>query len=110
MKKLSHFLKQYFWDVDFKKLNPKKYPYFAIERILEYGDEKAVKWLFKHFEQSKIKQTLSKSQTISYLNANYWALVLGIPKNLVLCLKKQSRHKLKKPLFYERFYKKTWPY
>jgi len=100
MKRLPPFLKKYFWDVDFEKLNPHKYPYFVIERILEYGDDKPAKWMLRHFNRAELKQTLSKRRGISRRSANYWALILGIPKNQILCLKKQYQSNLQK----------TWPY
>lgn len=100
MKKLPLFLKQYFWEVNFDKLNPNKYPYYIIGRILEYGDEKAVKWMFENFETKKMKRAIVKRRDISPLSANYWRLVLDIPKNKILCLKKQFPSKLQK----------TWSY
>jgi hypothetical protein len=38
-------LHRYFWDVDAKRLNIRKYRQFIIERILEFGDEKAIRWV-----------------------------------------------------------------
>jgi hypothetical protein len=43
VKSLPRFLKKYFWNVDFLKLDRKTHSQFIIERILEYGDEKTVK-------------------------------------------------------------------
>jgi len=100
MKKLPQFLKQYFWDVDFSKLDKKNYSQFIIERILEYGDEKAVKWLSQNFTKSEIKRTLTKRRNISPLSANYWSLILRVSKDQIPCLQKQSQKKLQE----------TWPY
>ena len=92
--------KQLFWDVDFSKLDVKKYPDFIIGRILEYGDKTAVKWMFDNFKTNQIKQTLLTKRGISYKSANYWALILDIPKDKILCLKKQFQNKLRR----------TWSY
>ena len=100
MKKLPKFLKKYFWDTDFNKLDKKTYSVFIIERILEHGDQGAVKWLFKYFKKSDFREVLEKRRNTSPLSANYWALILGIPRNKILCLQKQSQNKLQK----------TWPY
>jgi hypothetical protein len=94
MRKLPRFLKRYFWDVDFSKLQKDSYPQYIIERILEYGDEKAVKWLFRHFSRSEIRRTLIKRRGISPLSANYWSLILKLSKSKILCLQKQSQKKL----------------
>lgn len=93
---IPSYVKKYFWDVDTNKLNPNKHPYFVIERILEYGDEKALNWLLKYFKKSQLKQALLKRKNISPRSANYWALIFGIPKNKILCLKKQSQKQLQK--------------
>jgi len=100
MRKLPHFLKRYFWDVDFSKLQKNSHPQFIIKRILEYGDEKATKWLFQHFTRSEIRRTLTRRRDISPLSANYWSLILKVSKNQILCLQKQSQKKLQE----------TWPY
>jgi len=89
--------KQLFWDVDFKKLDVDKYPDFVIGRILGYGNEAAVKWLFNHFKKNQIKQTLLTQRGIPRKKANFWALALDVPKNKVTSLNKQ-------------FQSKIWPY
>lgn len=88
-KKLPEFLNKYFWDID--KLNFNKYPVFTIERILEYGDEDAVKWVLKNFKLSQIKQTLMRRKGISPKSATYWSLLFNVPKNKITCLKKSYR-------------------
>ena len=93
-------LKKYFWDVDFKKLNPSKNPYFVIERILEYGDENAVKWMMNNFNRPQIKQTLLKRKGLSGKSANYWSYIFSVPQNKILCLKKS----------YQKTQKSHWPY
>lgn len=100
MKPLPLFLKRYFWDVEFSKLDKKDYPVFIIERVLEYGDEKAASWLFKQFKKSELKEVLVKKQGLSPLSANYWGLILNVPKNKILCLQKQFQNKLQKTWHY----------
>ncbi len=93
-------LKKYFWEVNTDKLVPKNYPEYIISRILEYGDETAVRWLFRNFKKSWLKRVLTERRGISPKTGNYWGLILGIPKNRILCLRK---HSLKEQ-------KKIWPY
>lgn len=97
---LPKFLNKYFWDVDFKKLDAGEYPYFVIERILEYGDEQAVKWMMGNFKKPEIKRALMKKRGISPRSANYWALIFSVPKNKILCLKKS----------YRKVKESHWPY
>lgn len=98
--KLPAFLIKYFWDVDFSNLNAKEYPTFIIERILEHGDEKAVKWALNNFSDFQVKRVLLSRKSFSKKSANYWSLILGIPKNKILCLSRS----------YQEMQKSHWPY
>ena len=95
MKKLPEFLKKYFWDVEFKKIDLEKNKIYVLRRILNYGDEKAVTWMYKNFKKPEIKNVLSNFLGYSQKSANYWALILDIPKEEVLCLKKRSLRELR---------------
>lgn len=93
---LPSFLKTYFWDVDFQKLDFEKYPNFVIERILEYGNQRSVSWLSQFFSRDIIKETVINSRTLSPKSANFWALILGLDRKKVLCLKKLSTQRRNK--------------
>lgn len=97
---LPEYLRRYFWDVSFEKIDLEKSRVFVLKRVLEYGNEEAVRWMWKHFKKSEVKDTLSRFRGFSRKTANYWATVLEIPKEEVLCLKKRS---LEEP-------KTIWPY
>ena len=92
---LPKFLNKYFWDIDAGNLKPEEYPYFVIERILEYGDKNAVKWMFQNFQKSQIKKTLSTRRGLSSKSAIFWSLLLGVPKDKILCLSKSSQKRQK---------------
>jgi len=98
--KLPKSFSKYFWDIDFNNLEVEKSSVFVIERILEYGDEKAVRWMLKNFDSSQIKKVLSKRRGFSDRSANYWSLILNIPKNKILCLNR----------FYQKMQKSHWPH
>jgi hypothetical protein len=98
--KLPESFSKYFWDIDFNNLEVEKSSVFVIERILEYGDEKAVRWMLKNFDSSQIKKILSKRRGFSGRSANYWSLILNIPKNKILCLNK----------LYQKMQKSHWPH
>jgi hypothetical protein len=50
--------------------------FWDTERMLELGDDKAVKWLFSTYSRAEIKEVLATSRRISRKSANYWSLVL----------------------------------
>ena len=52
MKELLKFLKSYFWDADFKEIDPQENRAYVLKRILNYGDERAVTWMFDNFKKS----------------------------------------------------------
>uniref|UniRef100_A0A7C4X8N8 DUF6922 domain-containing protein n=1 Tax=candidate division WOR-3 bacterium TaxID=2052148 RepID=A0A7C4X8N8_UNCW3 len=100
MKRIPDFLKKYFWEIDSKDLDLQEYRIYVVRRILEYGDVKAVAWLLKNFKKSELKDVLINCRGISRKSANYWAIVLGLPKEKVRCLNRSS---LKKQ-------NQIWPY
>lgn len=88
MKSIPKFLKKYFWDIDFSKLDVKAHPQYVLERILEYGDEKAVAWMKKNFTRDEVADILFHFRGLSPKSANYWAVIFGIDRKKVLCLQK----------------------
>lgn len=82
------------------ELDVKEFPRFTIERIMEQGDEEAVKWMSQHFSRDQIADVLTKSRRLSPKSANFWAMILGIEKGKVRCLSRHCRETRK--LF--------WPY
>jgi len=93
MKSLPKFLKRYFWDTDFQKLNKKTHSHFIIERILEYGDERTVKWMQNNFKLATIKTVLYNSKNLSHRSANFWQLIFNVNRDKILCLKKSFQEK-----------------
>ena len=100
MKKLPIALKKYFWDVDFKKINFNERKIYVLRRILEYGDEDAVRWMWKNFKKEEIKDTISNFRGYSQKSANFWAFILNIKREKVKCLSKSFR----------KTQKQFWPY
>lgn len=88
MKKLPHFLKPYFWDVSFNKIDPEISKTFILKRILDRGDNKAIKWVLEHYTKEDIKQLLLTTKDLSAKTANFWADLLNIDRKKVPCLQK----------------------
>ncbi len=85
--------KKLFWDVDFSTIDPVQNKRFVIERVLEYGDLYHFEKLKELYSIGDIKEVLKNSKTISFKTANFYALVLGVPRKEVLCLRKPSTQK-----------------
>ena len=79
-------LRAFFWDIN-ADCDLTAYPEYAIFRILEYGDEKAVAWLRDTFSEAQITNTLRNERRLSRRSANFWALVYGVPPSEVAALR-----------------------
>ena len=90
MKKAPKFLKQYFWDIDFEKLDIKTHSRDVLRRLLEHGNDKAVKWMKKNFTRNDISWVLGNLRGISARSANFWALIFEIDRKNILCLRESS--------------------
>jgi hypothetical protein len=77
MKKEVDIPRELFWDTDIARLNLQENKQYIIERALELGDEKAVRWLFSIYARSDIKKALQKSRNISRKSSQYWTLMLA---------------------------------
>lgn len=88
MNKLPKSFKQYFWDVDFEKVNLEKSRPFILKRLLDRGDTKAITWVRQHYTTADIKNLLLTTRDLSAKTANFWADFLGLDKRKVVCLQK----------------------
>lgn len=86
--KLPKSFKKYFWDVDFDSLNSKKSQMFILKRVLDRGDDKAIRWLLKHYTKEDIRELILTTRDLSAKTANFWANYLNIDPKKVPCLQK----------------------
>lgn len=98
--KLPASFKKYFWDVNFSELNLEKNREYIAERILEYGDVKAVRWMLKHIPRIVVRRVLQRSRGFSPRTINFWSLVFDIDRNKILCFQKS----------YQKMQKAHWQY
>ena len=88
---LPEFLRPLFWEVDFDRLRLSGHERYIIERVLEYGDDPAIRWLRRTFSAETIADVVRRSRKLSRNTATLWALVLDIPKDQIQCLSKPYR-------------------
>lgn len=99
IKKLPKFLKRYFWDVDFEKMDPSRSRIFVLGRLIECGDGKAAAWIRKTFDRDEVAKLLAYAR-IDPKSGNFWAVVFDIDRKKVLCIQKH----------YLEIRKRHWPY
>jgi hypothetical protein len=76
-KSLPEEFRKYFWDVAYEDLSLEKYPKFIAERILNFGDIDAVKWLQSVLDRDFIRSVIINSRNLNPKTKNYWELMLG---------------------------------
>lgn len=69
-------VKKYFWDVDVEHLDIHGHKKYILERILEFGDEEAVAWMWKNFSIDDIASALDDTKNMSKKSINFWRLIL----------------------------------
>ena len=82
--------KPIFWDTSLDSLDTKEHKRYIIERILEFGDEEAYRWMFANYSDEDIIDTVKKSRRISRKTAIMMANFYKIPKEEIRCLKEPS--------------------
>ena len=87
-------LRSLFWDINADHFNPASYPDYTIARVLEYGNETAVKWLRETFSEPEIKRLIATERRLTRRSANFWALAYGIPASEVAALRPSSAGRL----------------
>lgn len=71
------FRQSLFWDVDPKTIDPKRHAHYIIERVLEFGTDREVRWLFRRYSPETIRNVLERSRGVLHAKTKaLWSLVL----------------------------------
>ena len=65
-----------FWDVNPKNIDVKKNATYIIERVLDFGNDKEVKWLWGFYDKALFKKVVSQSRTLAPRTKSLWSLML----------------------------------
>ncbi len=71
-------LRPFFWDVDFDNLSVRDFSHFIISRLMEHGDEQALRFLMRTYSRRELVDTLRTSRSISRRSRKFWALLLNV--------------------------------
>ncbi len=74
MQNFPKYVKQLFWEFDSSQLLPQKDAEFIIERVLEKGNFKSIKWLFDKYPSSLIHKVVEFSPNLSQNTLSFWSL------------------------------------
>ena len=77
---LPKFLQPYLASYDLSQMDPKKDKITIITQILNFGDKKAIKWLFRTYKISAIRSVLKKPRRGLWLrkSINYWTKIRNV--------------------------------
>ncbi len=83
---LPDFAHPFFWDVNKFKIDTVKDYYFVIERLLEYADDDAIRWLKTYYSDKQLQEVIRSSRRISKKTALLWQNYFEIPVEEIRCL------------------------
>ena len=65
-----------FWDTNPKKIDIDKHAQYVIERILDFGNDKEVKWVRNFYATSLIKKVVENPRRLRPRTKKLWTLLL----------------------------------
>ena len=80
--------REHLCDVKFDKLKTSKNHFLVIERVLDYGRTQDINWLIENYGTEEIKKVLLTSKNLSRITGNFWADLLNLDRQKLLCLQK----------------------
>lgn len=70
------FRQSLFWDTNPEWIDTEKNAQYIIERVLDHGNDKEVRWLRNFYDLSFIKKIVAKSRCLMPETKNLWTLLL----------------------------------
>lgn len=77
--KLIRFRPTLFWDVDPKTIDPKKHARYIIERILDFGKDREVRWMWYAYPHRVIRDVVKTSRVLHPQTRALWNLLIKKP-------------------------------
>lgn len=71
------FRQSLFWDTDPKKIDPKKNAQYIIERVVDLGNDKEVRWMWNFYDKPLLRKTVEKSRCLRPRTKILWELLLN---------------------------------
>lgn len=64
-----------FWDIDVSTLDPDKNSEYVIERILDFGRDDEVRWMWEHYNHMLIRKITQTSRVLHPQTRALWTLL-----------------------------------
>lgn len=70
-----NFRQSLFWDVNPKSIDKKKHASYVIERILDFGNDREIRWMNKTYSLNQIKKIVKTSRVLHKKSKALWNIV-----------------------------------
>jgi hypothetical protein len=70
------FRQSLFWDVDPRTIDVKKNAPYIIEKVLDFGNDKEVRWLWQTYTERLLKKVVRQSRSLRPRSKTLWTLLL----------------------------------
>ena len=70
------FRQSLFWDVDPTTIDAKRHARYIIERILDFGTDEEVRWMYKTYSHSLIRDIVEHSRALQAPTKRLWEAIL----------------------------------
>lgn len=64
-----------FWDVNPKTIDPQRHAKYVIERIVEFGNDREVRWMWRTYPPSLIRDVVEHRRGIDPQARSLWRLL-----------------------------------
>ncbi len=65
-----------FWDTNPKNIDLKKHSHYIIERVLDFGRDNEVRWLWKTYKKSLLRKVVARSRCLRPDTKILWTALL----------------------------------
>lgn len=66
------FRQSLFWDVNPKTIDPKRHAKYIIERVLDFGNDSEVRWLWNTYSHAFIRRVVETSRVLHAQTRSLW--------------------------------------
>lgn len=73
------------WDVDLATLDLEKHKAFIVERVLNMGDEVALKWIWQKYGRDVVYDTVTNSRKLTLKTARCWQNYFHLKEEQMKC-------------------------
>lgn len=75
-RRVIRFRQELFWDVNPKNIHPQRHARYIIERILDFGNDKEIRWMVRYYPKPLIADIVERSRVLNAPTRCLWKLLI----------------------------------